>query len=117
MAGGISLHAVDVAEGVPAQGLRVEVFRVEAGGAVRIAEGRLGAGGALEHPVTGGAGVQAGVHEAHFHLGEWWRERGAATGAQFQETAVFRFGVADTAQHCHLPLKFTRWGFALFRGS
>jgi 5-hydroxyisourate hydrolase len=28
----------------------------------------------------------------------------------------FRFGIADPAQHYHLPLKVTPWGFSLFRG-
>ena len=29
MAGGISIHAIDVASGRPAQGLRVEIWRIE----------------------------------------------------------------------------------------
>jgi 5-hydroxyisourate hydrolase len=33
------------------------------------------------------------------------------------ETAVFRFEVTDLDQHYHLPIKFTRWGYALFRGA
>jgi 5-hydroxyisourate hydrolase-like protein (transthyretin family) len=33
------------------------------------------------------------------------------------DVAVFRFEVLDPAHHVHLPLKFTRWGLALFRGS
>ena len=31
--------------------------------------------------------------------------------------AVFRFGIADPAVEYHLPLKFTLWGFSLFRGA
>lgn len=116
-AGGISLHAVDVADGVPAQGLRVQVFRLDATGPACIAEGVLGASGALEHPVTGGAGVAPGTHEAHFHLGDWWRAREGGDAAHFQEVAVFRFTVTDAAPHYHLPIKFTKWGLALFRGA
>ena len=55
MAGGISIHAVDVASGRPAQGLRVEIWRIEST-LTRIAEGRLGANGQLDHPVVGGVG-------------------------------------------------------------
>ena len=36
--------------------------------------------------------------------------------AAFQEVVPFRFGIDDPAQHYHLPLKFTPWGFTLFRG-
>lgn len=117
MAAGISLHAVDVALGVPAAGMRVEIFALRDNPARCIAQGLLGANGALDHPVTTGAGVQTGVHEAHFHLGDWWRERTGTDASSFQEVAVFRFHVARLDEHYHLPMKFTAWGFALFRGA
>ncbi len=116
MSGGISLHAVDVAAGVPAGGMAVEVYALD-GGRRRIAEGRLGAGGALDHPVVRGEGVTAGEYEALFHIGDWLRDAGRATGRVFLEVAVFRLTVTDAAEHYHLPLKFTPWGYALFRGS
>jgi 5-hydroxyisourate hydrolase len=116
MSGGISLHAVDVASGVPAAGMAVEVWSLD-GGRRQAARGRLGEGGALDHPVARGDGVAAGSYEALLHVGDWLRERGDATGPVFLEVAVFRFTVIDPAQHYHLPLKFTSWGYALFRGS
>lgn len=116
MSGGISLHAVDVAQGIPAQGMHVAVVALSEPRRT-IASGILGAGGALDHPITGGESVGVGGYEAHFHVGDWLRARGVLTGPAFMEVAVFRFTVLDPAQHYHLPLKFTQWGFALFRGS
>jgi len=116
MSGGVSLHAVDVACGRPAAGMVVEL--VALGPPLRVvASGRLGPGGALDHPVVGGEGVGTGSHEARFHVGDWMRAQGLASGPVFMEVAVFRFEVLDLAEHVHLPLKFTRWGVALFRGS
>jgi 5-hydroxyisourate hydrolase len=120
MAGGISLHAVDVASGRPAVGMQVEIVALrpaEWPSEAPIAEAALGAGGALDHPVVRGEGVRAGTHEARFHVGEWLRAQGLAQGPVFMEIAVFRFEVLDVAEHVHLPLKFTRWGVALFRGA
>ena len=118
MAGGISVHAVDVAAGVPAGGLQVDIFRLEPDDSrPLVASGRLQASGALAHPVTDGVGVQTGEHEVHFHLGDWWRERGGTEAPYFQEVAVFRFRLTQLEQHYHLPIKFTPWGFALFRGA
>ena len=118
MAGGISVHAVDVAAGVPAAGLQVDIFRLEAdGNRPLVASGRLQPSGALAHPVTEGTGVQVGEHEVHFHLGAWWRERGGSEATYFQEVAVFRFQLTQLEQHYHLPIKFTAWGLALFRGA
>ncbi len=118
MVGGISLHAVDVASGQPAAGMAVEVVALGPDGARSLAQGLLGPSGALDHPLARGElSVSAGPHEARFHVGDWLRSRDASSGRVFMEVAVFRFEVLDPAHHVHLPLKFTRWGLALFRGS
>ena len=113
MTGGISIHAVDVASGRPAEGLHVEIWRT---GPVssRIAEGRLGPNGQLDHPVTQGLGIDAGEYEARFHLGEFFAD---GTGAGFLTVVPFRFRIEQIDEHFHLPLKFTRWGYSLFRGA
>jgi 5-hydroxyisourate hydrolase len=117
MPAGISVHAVDVARGQPAQGMQVEIYAL-AGARRVIASGRLGAGGALDHPVAQGEGIDAGTYEVVFHIGDYLRATGAPTSTPpFLDLAPFRFTIADAAQHYHLPLKFTPWGYSLFRGS
>ena len=71
MAGGISIHAVDVASGRPAHGLRVEIWCIEPS-PTRVAEGRLGSNGQLDHPIVGGSGIVAGEYEVRFHLSEFF---------------------------------------------
>jgi 5-hydroxyisourate hydrolase len=118
MVGGISLHAVDVASGQPAAGMAVEVVALVPGGERPLAQGLLGPAGALDHAVARGeVPVAVGTHEARFHIGDWLRARDPSLGRVFMELVVFRFEVLDAAHHVHLPLKFTRWGLALFRGS
>lgn len=113
-AGGISIHGVDVARGIPAKGLRVELHRLEPQPAL-IAEGNLAPSGALDHPVAQGQGVVAGLYEARFHVGPWLRDSTGASG--ILDIVPFRFTIAAPEQHYHLPFKFTPWGFSLFRGS
>jgi 5-hydroxyisourate hydrolase len=116
--GGISLHAVDVAEGLPAEGMAVELWALPADGVRLLAQGVLGPGGALDHPVARGeVPIATGAHEARFAVGDWLRARDPRLGRIFMEVAVLRFEVLDPSEHVHLPLKFTRWGLALFRGS
>jgi len=110
------LHAVDVASGRPAEGMTVELVALEPSRRV-VARGQLGPGGAFDDPSARGVDVGAGPYEAHFHVGDWMRSHGLADGPVFLDVAVFRFVVLDAAEHVHLPLKFTRWGYALFRGS
>jgi 5-hydroxyisourate hydrolase len=118
MVGGISLHAVDVASGQPATGMAVEVVSLGVAGEQRVAQGRLGPTGALDHALARGElPIGVGSYEARFSVGDWLRASDPSLGRVFMELAVFRFEVLDPAQHVHLPLKFTRWGLALFRGS
>jgi 5-hydroxyisourate hydrolase len=137
MAGGISVHAVDVARGRPAQGMQVDIYALthipekwepvfregcaptqESSMRKVIASGRLAASGALDHPIVSGDGVKAGTYEVVFHVGDYLRATGAPTSTPpFLDLVPFRFTVADAAQHYHLPFKFTPWGFSLFRGS
>jgi 5-hydroxyisourate hydrolase len=116
MAGGISLHAVDVARGVPARGMRVELWALSPHRHL-VASGELGPTGQLDHPSVQGEGVGAGEFEALFHLGDYLRAQGGADASPFLDVLPFRFQVRDASQHVHLPLKFTAWGCALFRGS
>jgi 5-hydroxyisourate hydrolase len=114
---GISVHAVDVARGLPAQGMEVDIYAL-ASGRRAIANGRLAANGALEHPVAQGREVEAGSYEVVFHVADYLRATGAPTSVPpFLDLVPFRFTIADAGQHYHLPFKFTPWGFSLFRGS
>lgn len=108
---GVSIHAVDVAAGRPAVGLRVEIYRVE-DDPVLLAEGRLAASGALDHPITR-TRLDPGLHEVVLYIGEFL----GSAGTGFLEDAPFRFRVTNPDEHIHLPLKFTGWGYSLFRGS
>jgi 5-hydroxyisourate hydrolase len=114
-AGGISLHAVDVARGIAAAGMKVELWRVEGAQRRLVAEGRLGAGGQLDHPSVRGQGIGAGRYEALFFVREWLQQAGQQS--PFLDVVPFQFELADAAAHVHLPFKFTPWGFSLFRGS
>jgi 5-hydroxyisourate hydrolase len=115
MAGGISIHVYDVSRGVPAGGLRVELNGPHG---KSLATGAVGPGGAFDHPTVRGESLLAtGTYEALFHIGTWYRAQGVALPSPaFLETVSYRFGIADLAQHYHLPLKMTPWGFSLFRG-
>jgi 5-hydroxyisourate hydrolase len=113
---GLSVHAVDVTRGVPCRGMRVEVFALAQGRRL-IADGELAASGALEHAVTTER-LPAGPYEVLFHAGAFFSRAGVAqSDPPFFDVVPFRFAIADPAQHYHLPMKITPWGFSLYRGS
>ena len=58
-----------------------------------------------------------GTHGRNYRSGPWLEgtpQQGFQSRLTPQE--IYRFGIADLAQHYHLPLKMTPWGFSLFRG-
>lgn len=115
-AGGISIHAFDISRGIPAVGLKVQLWRLDAD-RQEIAAGACDASGVLQHPVAKGAGVERGLYEVEFDVGAYYRGSGVALpDPSFLEVAAFRFGIDHLSEHFHLPFKFTPWGFSLFRG-
>ena len=109
---GISIHVVDVSRGMVAAGMRVELLR----GGELLASGKISAQGLLAERVLDGTFPPA-AYEARFHVAAWYREQGTALPAQpFLDVVSFRFGIADPAQHYHLPFNCTPWGYSCFRG-
>lgn len=114
--GGISIHAVDIANGVPAAGLHVRLWCLE-NGRTEVASGVCDASGLLQHPVTDGQGVCHGMFEVEFRVGDFYRDKSTnLPNPAFLEKAIFQFGIDRVGEHFHLPFKFTPWGYSLFRG-
>ena len=115
-AGGISIHAVDVANGVPANGLAVRLVYL-GDTEIEIASGRCEASGLLKHLVSDGKDVRRGMYRVEFGVSDYFRKLGTELpDPAFLETAVFYFGIDKISEHFHLPFKFTPWGYSLFRG-
>jgi len=113
---GLSIHVVDVSRGIVAAGMLVEVYALVGGVRRPLAAGKISANGTLDDPVLG-AMLAAGEYEAVFHVGGYYRaEQVALPAVPFLDVVVYRFGIADEAQHYHLPFKCTPWGYSCFRG-
>lgn len=116
VAGGISIHAVDIARGIPASGLGVRLWCLERSRR-ELAAGSCAESGLFQHPVANGVGVERGMYEVEFDVGSYFRNSGVVVpDPSFLEVAIFRFGIERVSEHFHLPFKFTPWGFSLFRG-
>ena len=112
----ISVHVVDIANGVVARGMRVQVVSLDSDGDEPVLEGTVGNNGLvedLERPDR----IPPGRYELRLHVGQYYRDRGSVLSEPpFMDVQVFRFGLADGRQHYHLPVKLSPWGMSLFRG-
>jgi 5-hydroxyisourate hydrolase len=103
----VSTHVLDAVLGRPAAGMTVQLLDEKG----LVAEGSTGADGRCRL-VEGATGT--GVHRLVFRTGEWF----AATGREtFYPEVVLTFAVRDPAEHHHVPLLLSPFGYSTYRGS
>ncbi len=118
----VSIHIVDVANGVVATGMRVEIARLDdtngSGTWTDIVAGTVGRNGVVDGIEGRERLFDIGVYELRLHVADYYGARGTVLPQPaFMEVQTFRFGIADLSQHYHLPVKLTPWGLSCFRGA
>lgn len=114
MAGRLTTHVLDLAAGQPAEGLRVELFRLAPAADARLSHGVTNADGRLDAPLLEGATLVPGTYEVVFHAGEYLRAAGASDA--FLDTVPIRVRLSGDA-HYHVPLLLSPFGYSTYRGS
>jgi 5-hydroxyisourate hydrolase len=110
----ISTHILDTARGRPAEGVRVELYRLADSGRERCAAAVTNADGRTSEPLLSGEVLAVGVYELVFFAGAYLR-----TSAQppFLDEIVIRFGVSEETGNYHVPLLLSPYGYSTYRGS
>ena len=121
MAGYLTTHVLDTARGVPAAGMRVELWRVDTASGERrelLAEAHTNGDGRVKRPLLSGDSFAAGTYELVFAAGEYFAHAGVALpNPPFLDRVPIRFGVADPEAHYHVPLLVSPWAYSTYRGS
>lgn len=114
----ISVHVVDVANGLVARNMRVDVLYRQGTQWREVVSGRVGGNGLVDAIEGVAEPMEAGEYELRLHVADYYRARETTLPEPpFMNVQVFRFAVADTARHYHLPVKLTPWGLSCFRGA
>jgi len=115
--GRLTTHVLDTALGKPAAGLTIELFRVAAN-TERLAVVTTNADGRVDKPLLEGAALSPGTYELHFHAGDYLRKAGGTLPEPaFLDIVPIRFGIAAPAEHYHVPLLISPYGYSTYRGS
>jgi hydroxyisourate hydrolase len=109
----LSTHVLDTANGVPAAGMVIELYR---GGAER---------GELLASLTTNADGRAplledavpGAYTLWFHVAAYFRARGSADAGRFLDVVPVTFVVDEAAGKYHVPLLVSPWSYSTYRGS
>jgi 5-hydroxyisourate hydrolase len=115
--GQITTHVLDTAHGRPGAGMAVRLSRLDPAPRL-LAETVLNADGRCDAPLLGGERLEAGEYELGFGVGDYFARLGLdLPQPRFLDWVVLRFGIADPAQHYHVPLLVTPWSYGTYRGS
>lgn len=106
----ITTHVLDTARGRPAAGVPV---RLEHGGTV-LGSGATDADGRLRGLTPADGPLAPGVYRLVFDTGAYFRAQG--TEAFYPHVSI-DFHVRDGAQHHHVPLLLSPFGYSTYRGS
>ena len=114
----ISTHILDTARGRPAAGVPVTLELLESNGAAargrEIARASTDADGRVRELVADGPALGAGRYRIHFDTAGYFAASG--TEAFYPEVSVV-FVIHDAAQHYHVPLLLSPYGYSTYRGS
>jgi 5-hydroxyisourate hydrolase len=116
---GLSTHVLDTMHGTPAAGMAVELYAVQGDAARLVKRLVLDADGRNpDGPLFDNASLAKGTYRLVFDVAAYFRGRGVTLpDPPFLDRVCLDFGIADTAQHYHVPLLVSPWSYSTYRGS
>ncbi|PTT93322.1 hydroxyisourate hydrolase [Pelomonas sp. HMWF004] len=116
--GKLTTHVLDTANGCPAAGMAVRLYRFDAEGPKWLKALVLNADGRADAPLLQGADFLAGRYRLVFEVAAYFRGRGQALPEPaFLDEVPLDFGIADEGSHYHVPLLASPWAYSTYRGS
>ncbi|TAN26603.1 MAG: hydroxyisourate hydrolase [Castellaniella sp.] len=116
--GKLSTHVLDTVHGVPAQGVALELYRLQGDTRTLLAQTTTNADGRCDAPLLSGPALTRGTYELVFHAGDYFAHKGLSLPEpRFVDQVVLRFGIANPDENYHVPLVVTPWTWSTYRGS
>ena len=116
--GKLTTHVLDTANGCPAAGMAVTLYRMERGVASLVKAIRLNHDGRADAPLLEGSAFQPGTYRLVFEVAAYFRARGAVLAEPpFLDEVPLDFGLSTPGQHYHVPLLASPWAYSTYRGS
>ncbi len=109
--GRLTTHVLDTAHGRPAAGLRLTLSRVEGERRTVLIDCETNADGRCDAPLLEGDALVPGTYEIVFQVGAYFGAAG------FLDAVPVRFAVSGVAEHYHVPLLVSPFGYTTYRGS
>ncbi len=116
--GYLTTHVLDTANGCPAAGMAVKLYRLDGERATLLKAITLNADGRSDGRLLDGADFAKGRYRLVFGVAAYFRARGAALAdPPFLDEVPLDFGIGSPDDHYHVPLLASPWSFSTYRGS
>ena len=119
--GFLTTHVLDTAQGKPAAGITILLYRISGNSHKKIAEAVTNDDGRTDSPILPGDKFSTGSYELIFFTGDYLRGEGLVDPKSddplFLDQIPIRFGVDDETAHYHVPLLLSPFGYSTYRGS
>jgi 5-hydroxyisourate hydrolase len=110
----ITTHVLDTALGTPAVGVTVILEMRQASEWSPIGRGTTDSSGRLM-TLTGELPIAPGIYRLTFDIAAYHRDHGI--NMPFFPEVKIAFNVRDTAEHYHVPLLLSPFGYSTYRGA
>lgn len=117
MSGYLTTHVLDTARGCPAEGLKIDLYRIEGDTRTHLRSLSTNDDGRTDEQILPAAEFQTGTYELVFHAGGYLDACGTPPeDPRFLDVIPIRFGMSE-ASHYHVPLLLSPFGYSTYRGS
>ena len=117
MPGYLTTHVLDTARGCPAEGLKIDLFRIEGETRTLLKTLTTNSDGRTDEQILPAERFQTGTYELVFHAGAYLDASGTPPESpRFLDVIPLRFGMSE-ASHYHVPLLLSPFSYSTYRGS
>jgi len=110
----ITVHVLDTSRGKPASGMAVVLEQAKGQEWRELAKGKTDGDGRIETLLPRGKPISAGLYRVTFETGAYFAEHKAKT---LYPRITVLFEVVEPAEHYHIPLLLSPFGYSTYRGS
>jgi len=110
----ISTHVLDTSLGRPASGVSVTLEIQSSGTWRELARGVTSLDGRVGELIPQGTLPERGLYRLSFETGVYFKAQGVLS---FHPRVRIEFDIRDPAQHHHVPLLLSPFGYTTYRGS
>ncbi len=117
MSGYLTTHVLDTARGCPAEGLKIELFKIDGSNRALLKTLVTNSDGRTDEQILPAEKFATGTYELVFHAGAYLDAIGTPPeNPRFLDVIPLRFGMSE-ASHYHVPLLLSPFGYSTYRGS